>query len=51
MPYVKFPHKSHRMWLPRTNCHDKPFTPKAGANEISMTKILQGQFAACAMIG
>ena len=44
MPYVKFPHKSHTMWLACTNCHDKPFIPKAGANEISMTKIFQGQF-------
>ena len=44
MPWVKFPHKSHTMWLACTNCHDKPFIPKAGANAISMTKIFQGQF-------
>lgn len=44
MPYVKFPHKSHTMWLACTNCHDKPFIPKAGANPISMTKIFQGQY-------
>ncbi len=44
MPYVKFPHKSHTMWLACTNCHDKPFIPKAGANPISMGKIFQGQY-------
>jgi c(7)-type cytochrome triheme protein len=44
MPYVKFPHNSHTQWLACSNCHDKIFVPKAGANEISMTKIFAGQF-------
>jgi c(7)-type cytochrome triheme protein len=44
MPYVKFPHNSHTQWLACSNCHDKIFVPKAGANPISMNKIFQGQF-------
>lgn len=44
MPHVKFPHNSHTQWLACSNCHDKIFVPKAGANEISMTKIFAGQF-------
>jgi c(7)-type cytochrome triheme protein len=44
MPYVKFPHNSHTMWLACSNCHDKIFVPKAGGNPISMDKIFQGQY-------
>ena len=44
MPYVKFPHNSHTQWLACSNCHDKIFVPKAGANPITMNKIFQGQF-------
>lgn len=44
MPHVKFPHNSHTQWLACGNCHDKIFVPKAGANDISMTKIFAGQF-------
>lgn len=44
MPYVKFPHNSHTQWLACSNCHDKIFVPKAGANPISMNQIFQGQF-------
>jgi c(7)-type cytochrome triheme protein len=44
MPWVKFPHKSHTLWLACSNCHNDIFIPKAGANEINMTKIFQGQY-------
>ena len=44
MPYVKFPHSSHTRWLACSNCHDKIFIPKAGANPVSMTKIFRGQY-------
>lgn len=44
MPYVKFPHNSHTLWLACSNCHPKPFEPKAGANDISMAAIFRGQY-------
>ena len=44
MPHVKFPHESHTLWLACSNCHDKIFVPKAGANAINMTKIFQGEY-------
>jgi len=44
MPNVKFPHSSHTMWLACSNCHDQIFIPKAGANPITMQKILKGQY-------
>lgn len=42
-PMVRFPHRQHTLWLDCTNCHDKPFLPKAGANKLSMMMILQGE--------
>lgn len=44
MPYVKFPHNSHTEWLACSNCHDKLFIPKAGANPITMEKIFRGEY-------
>ena len=44
MPYVNFPHNSHTQWLACSNCHDKIFVKKAGANQIDMTKIFKGEF-------
>jgi c(7)-type cytochrome triheme protein len=44
MPWVKFPHRSHTLWLACSNCHDEIFVPKAGANAIDMTKIFRGQY-------
>lgn len=44
MPYVKFPHNSHSQWLACSNCHDKIFIPKAGANRIDMNQIFQGKY-------
>ncbi|WP_296910509.1 c(7)-type cytochrome triheme domain-containing protein [Polaromonas sp.] len=44
MPYVNFPHNSHTQWLACSNCHDKIFVKKAGANPIDMTKIFKGEY-------
>lgn len=44
MPIVRFPHRPHTEWLDCTNCHDRIFKPKAGANPVNMYAILQGEF-------
>lgn len=44
MPYVRFPHQSHTVWLDCSNCHPVPFVPKAGANPVSMSEIFRGQY-------
>lgn len=41
---VRFPHRAHTLWLDCSNCHEKLFVSKAGANRISMFRILQGEF-------
>jgi len=43
MPAVRFPHRQHTLWLDCSNCHDALFKPKAGANQFSMTAILNGE--------
>jgi c(7)-type cytochrome triheme protein len=43
MPDVVFPHKIHTEWLDCTNCHPAIFTPKKGANPMSMAEIMLGQ--------
>lgn len=40
---VRFPHRAHTLWLDCTNCHDRIFLPKAGANKITMMRILAGE--------
>lgn len=44
MPLVRFPHRPHTEWLDCSNCHDKLFIPKRGANKINMLEILNGNF-------
>jgi c(7)-type cytochrome triheme protein len=44
MPYVRFPHQSHTLWLDCSNCHPYPFIAKAGANPVSMSEIFRGQY-------
>lgn len=44
MPYVRFPHQSHTVWLDCSNCHPVPFLPKAGANPVSMSEIFRGRY-------
>lgn len=43
MPAVKFPHRAHTLWLDCSNCHEKLFKSKLGANQLSMTAILNGE--------
>ncbi|MBI4827834.1 MAG: hypothetical protein HY804_03350 [Nitrospinae bacterium] len=44
MPLVLFPHDRHTAWLDCSNCHDRIFKAKTGANPVNMFKILQGDF-------
>jgi c(7)-type cytochrome triheme protein len=44
MPYVRFPHQSHTLWLDCANCHPVPFVAKTGANPVSMSQIFRGQY-------
>lgn len=44
MPNVRFPHRSHTLWLACSNCHPAPFAAVAGANQIRMADIFRGQF-------
>ncbi len=40
---VRFPHREHTLWLDCSNCHEELFKSKAGANRITMLKILDGE--------
>lgn len=44
MPNVRFPHRSHTLWLDCSNCHPDPFKPVAGSNSIRMADIFRGKF-------
>lgn len=44
MPMVVFPHKAHTEWLDCSNCHDKIFVAKAGANKFGMEDVLKGNY-------
>ena len=44
MPNVRFPHRSHTLWLACSNCHPKPFQAVAGSNAIRMADIFRGEF-------
>lgn len=44
MPNVRFPHRSHTLWLACSNCHPVPFKPIAGSSQIQMADIFRGQF-------
>lgn len=44
IPRVRFPHKPHTQLLDCQNCHEKIFKSKAGATQISMGQILEGEF-------
>lgn len=44
MPHVRFPHRSHTLWLGCGNCHPAPFAAVAGGNQIRMADIFRGQF-------
>ena len=44
MPPVVFPHWFHRIRFKCKVCHDDIFVMKAGANEVTMIKIIKGEF-------
>ena len=44
IPRVLFPHKAHTEWLDCQNCHERPFLSEAGANQVTMGRILEGEF-------
>jgi c(7)-type cytochrome triheme protein len=44
MPYVRFPHRTHTLWLACTNCHPEPFETRAGAAKILMSDIFRGEY-------
>jgi c(7)-type cytochrome triheme protein len=43
MPIVRFPHREHTQWLDCSICHEALFKSRAGANNITMNRILQGE--------
>lgn len=44
MPNVRFPHRSHTLWLACSNCHPAPFKPIAGSSSIRMADIFRGEY-------
>ncbi|MBL8450237.1 MAG: hypothetical protein JNM32_09970 [Dechloromonas sp.] len=44
MPHVRFPHRSHTLWLACSNCHPAPFEARAGSTQIRMADIFRGQY-------
>lgn len=44
MPPVVFPHWFHRIRFKCKVCHDDIFVMKAGANEVTMIKIIKGEY-------
>ena len=44
LPAVRFPHDAHNLWMSCEMCHDRIFKPELDANEISMSKILDGEY-------
>jgi len=44
MPYVRFPHRPHTIWLTCKNCHPKIFIPQRGSNPVTMAAIMKGEY-------
>lgn len=44
LPDVVYPHYPHTIWLDCRNCHPSIFLMRAGANPVTMAKILKGEF-------
>ena len=44
MPPVRFPHKAHNLWMACEMCHDDIFKAEIDENDISMSKILDGEY-------
>ncbi len=43
MPWVRFPHRAHSLWLDCGSCHPAPFAEKAGAAVLTMERIFRGE--------
>ncbi len=44
MPHVRFPHLAHTEWLTCANCHPAIFLPQKGANPVTMSRIIEGDY-------
>lgn len=44
IPDAVYPHYPHTIWLDCRNCHPSIFLMRAGANPVTMAKILQGEY-------
>lgn len=44
MPFVRFPHYAHTLWLDCSNCHPYPFDRKAGSTAITMADVFRGKY-------
>ena len=44
LPPVRFPHDAHNLWMSCEMCHDRIFKPEIDGNDISMSKILDGEY-------
>ncbi len=44
MPYVRFPHRPHTIWLTCQNCHPAIFIPQRGSNPVTMAAIMKGEY-------
>jgi c(7)-type cytochrome triheme protein len=44
LPAVRFPHAAHNLWMSCEMCHDTIFKPEIDGNDISMSKILDGEY-------
>lgn len=44
MPFVRFPHYAHTLWLDCGNCHPSPFEAKAGSTSITMADVFRGKY-------
>ena len=44
LPPVRFPHSAHNLWMSCDMCHDTIFKPEIDGNDISMSKILDGEY-------
>jgi c(7)-type cytochrome triheme protein len=44
LPAVRFPHDAHNLWMSCEMCHDKIFKAEIDSNDITMSKILDGEY-------
>ena len=44
MPFVRFPHYQHTLWLDCSNCHPAPFEARSASTTIRMADIFRGKY-------